>query len=154
MINTPHNPTGKVLTRAESEQIAAVAIEHDLLVVTDEVYEHLAYDAPHIPLATLPGMAERTLTISSGGKTFQCTGWKVGWIVGPEPLVTAVRTSKQFLTYVSGGPLQYGIVVGLRLGDDHFAALRATCPLRAGSPGGRPDCRGGSTCPPPRAGTS
>lgn len=125
LINTPHNPTGKVLTRAESELIAAVAIEHDLVVVTDEVYEHLAYDAPHIPLATLPGMAERTLTISSGGKTFQCTGWKVGWITGPEALVTAVRTSKQFLTYVSGGPLQYGIAVGLRLGDDYFDGLRA-----------------------------
>lgn len=124
LINTPHNPTGKVLTQAESEQIAAVAIEQNLLVVTDEVYEHLVYDGVHIPLATLPGMAERTLTISSGGKTFQCTGWKVGWIVGPEPLVTAVRTSKQFLTYVSGGPLQYGIAVGLRLGDDHFATLR------------------------------
>ena len=125
LINTPHNPTGKVLTLAESELIAEIAIANDLLVVTDEVYEHLACDAPHILLATLPGMAERTLTISSGGKTFQCTGWKIGWITGPASLVTAVRTSKQFLTYVSGGPLQHGIAVGLRLGDDYFDDLRA-----------------------------
>lgn len=123
LINTPHNPTGKVLTHAESELIAGIAIEHDLIVVTDEVYEHLAYDAPHIPLATLPGMADRTLTISSGGKTFQCTGWKVGWITGPAELVAAVRTSKQFLTYVSSGPFQYGIAAGLRLGDDYFSDL-------------------------------
>ena len=124
LVNTPHNPTGKVLTLAESELIADLAIRHDLIVVTDEVYEHLAYDAPHIPLATLPGMAGRTLTISSGGKTFQCTGWKVGWICGPAELVTAVRTSKQFLTYVSGGPLQYGIAAGLRLDDRYFDDLR------------------------------
>lgn len=125
LVNTPHNPTGKVLTLAESELIAEVAMANDLIVVTDEVYEHLAYESPHIPLATLPGMAERTLTISSGGKTFQCTGWKVGWISGPADLVAAVRTSKQFLTYVSGGPFQFGIAAGLALGDDYFDSLRS-----------------------------
>ncbi|MFN8053000.1 MAG: pyridoxal phosphate-dependent aminotransferase [Acidimicrobiales bacterium] len=124
LVNTPHNPTGRILTAEETQVICDLAIERDLLVVTDEVYEHLAYDAPHVPIASLPGMAERTLTISSGGKTFQCTGWKVGWITGPPVLVDAVRTSKQFLTYVSGGPLQYGIAAGLRLGDDYFDGLR------------------------------
>lgn len=125
LVNSPHNPTGKVLTAEERQVVADVAIEHDLIVVADEVYEHLVYDGDHVPMASLPGMAERTLTISSGGKTFQCTGWKVGWIIGPADLVSAVRTSKQFLTYVSGGPLQYGIAVGLGLGDDYFDALRA-----------------------------
>jgi len=125
LVNSPHNPTGKVLTAEERQVVADVAIEHDLIVVADEVYEHLVYDGDHVPMASLPGMAERTLTISSGGKTFQCTGWKVGWIIGPADLVSAVSTSKQFLTYVSGGPLQYGIAVGLGLGDDYFDALRA-----------------------------
>lgn len=98
LVNSPHNPTGKVLTAEERQVVADVAIEHDLIVVADEVYEHLVYDGDHVPMASLPGMAERTLTISSGGKTFQCTGWKVGWIIGPADLVSAVRTSKQFLT--------------------------------------------------------
>jgi len=150
LVNSPHNPTGKVLTVAERELIAAVAIEHDLLVVTDEVYEHLAYDEPHVPLATLPGMAERTLTISSGGKTFQCTGWKVGWITGPADLVTAVRTSKQFLTYVSGGPLQHGIAVGLGLGDEYFASLRSS--LRERRDHLADALRGAGFDPPPAAG--
>lgn len=130
LVNSPHNPTGKVLDAAERTAIAELAVERDLLVVCDEVYEHLCFDAPHVPLATLPGMAGRTLTISSGGKTFRCTGWKVGWITGPAPLVAAVRTSKQFLTYVSGGPFQYGIAAGLAMGDDYFDSLRAD--LRAG----------------------
>ncbi len=124
LFNTPHNPTGKVFTRAELELIAGLAQEHDLIVVTDEVYEHLVFSgAEHVPLATLPGMAERTLTISSGGKTFNTTGWKIGWACGPEPLVTAARTAKQFLTYVNGAPFQPAIAVGLGLGDDFYKGL-------------------------------
>jgi N-succinyldiaminopimelate aminotransferase len=90
-----------------------VAIEHDLLVVTDEVYEHLAFDEPHIPISKLPGMAQRTISISSAGKTFSFTGWKIGWVTGPAELVTAVRTTKQFLTFVSGGPFQFAVAHAL-----------------------------------------
>ena len=116
LLNTPHNPTGKVFDADELSVIAGLAIDHDLIVVTDEVYEHLLFDARrHVPLATLPGMRERTLTISSGGKTFNTTGWKIGWMTGPEPLVTAARTAKQFLTYVNGAPFQPAIAVGLGL---------------------------------------
>lgn len=105
LLNTPHNPTGKVFTRAEIDSLAAVCREHDLILVTDEVYEHLVFDDhEHVPAATLPDMFDRTLTISSAGKTFSYTGWKIGWITGPEPLVSAVKTAKQFLTYVSGAP--------------------------------------------------
>jgi N-succinyldiaminopimelate aminotransferase len=126
LLNSPHNPTGKVFTTAELQAIADIAIEHDLIVVTDEVYEHLTFDGlVHTPIATLPGMRERTLTISSGGKTFNTTGWKVGWIVGPAPLVTAARTAKQYLTYVNSGPFQPAIAVGLRLGDDFFRDIAA-----------------------------
>ncbi|RYV52031.1 pyridoxal phosphate-dependent aminotransferase [Pengzhenrongella frigida] len=114
ILNTPHNPTGAVLTRAELELVAQLATAHDAIVVTDEVYEHLVFDsATHVPVATLPGMADRTLTISSAGKTFSFTGWKIGWISGPAPLVEAVRTVKQFLTYVSGAPFQPAIAVAL-----------------------------------------
>ncbi len=124
LVNSPHNPTGTVLDRAELEAVAAVAIEHDLVVVTDEVYEHLTFDRhEHIPLATLPGMRERTVTISSGGKTFNTTGWKIGWLCAPPALVTAVTTAKQFLTYVSGGPFQPAIAVGLDLPDAYFSDL-------------------------------
>ena len=127
LLNTPHNPTGKVFTRAELESIAALAVERDLIVVTDEVYEHLLFDGrTHVPLATLPGMAERTLTISSGGKTFHTTGWKIGWMSGPEPLVTAAKTAKQFLTYVNGAPFQPAMAVGLALPDTYFHDLAAT----------------------------
>jgi N-succinyldiaminopimelate aminotransferase len=126
LLNTPHNPTGKVFDRAELECIARVARDRDLIVVTDEVYEHLVFTgAEHVPIATLPGMAERTLTISSGGKTFHTTGWKIGWMCGPEPLVTAAKTAKQFLTYVNGAPFQPAIAAGLRLGDDYFTGLAA-----------------------------
>jgi N-succinyldiaminopimelate aminotransferase len=120
LLNSPHNPTGKVFSRTELEQIARLCVEHDLLAVTDEVYEHLVFDGEHVPLATLPGMRERTVTISSGGKTFSCTGWKIGWVCASPPLVGAVRTAKQFLTYVNGGPFQYAIAVGLALPDDVF----------------------------------
>ena len=125
LLNTPHNPTGMVLTRAESEAIAALACERDLLVVTDEVYEHLTFGPEHIPLATLPGMRERTVTISSAGKTFSFTGWKVGWVTAPPALVSAVRSAKQFLTYVASGPFQYAAATALALPDEYFTTLRA-----------------------------
>ncbi|MFC0598480.1 pyridoxal phosphate-dependent aminotransferase [Streptomyces palmae] len=124
LLNTPHNPTGTVLTRDELSAIAELACERDLLVVTDEVYEHLVFGAEHIPLAGFPGMRERTVTISSAGKTFSFTGWKVGWVTAPAPLVNAVRSAKQFLTYVSSGPFQYAIAEALRLPDSYFHALR------------------------------
>nr|BFF18316.1 pyridoxal phosphate-dependent aminotransferase [Promicromonospora thailandica] len=113
VLNSPHNPTGTVLTPGELAAVAAVARERDAIVVTDEVYEHLTFGAEHVPMATLPGMAERTLTISSSGKTFSFTGWKVGWVHGPATLVTAVRTVKQFLTYTSGAPFQPAIALAL-----------------------------------------
>ncbi|MFT4617222.1 MAG: N-succinyldiaminopimelate aminotransferase [Minisyncoccia bacterium] len=126
MLNTPHNPSGKVFTRVELQLIADLAIDHDLVVVTDEVYEHLAFDGrEHIPMCTLPDMFERTLTISSGGKTFHTTGWKIGWMTGPANLVAAARTAKQFLTFVNGGPFQPATAVGLRLPDSYFEGLRA-----------------------------
>jgi N-succinyldiaminopimelate aminotransferase len=114
-----------VLTREEAAGIAAIAVEHDLLVVTDEVYEHLTYGVEHVPLATLPGMWERTVSISSSGKTFSLTGWKIGWVTGPAALVGAVRTAKQFLTYVSGGPFQYAVAEALGMPDAYFEGLRA-----------------------------
>ncbi|WP_347058757.1 pyridoxal phosphate-dependent aminotransferase [Blastococcus sp. HT6-30] len=121
LVNTPHNPTGTVLTAAELAVLAELATAHDLLVITDEVYEHLVFDgARHVSPATLPGMRERTLVVSSAGKTFDVTGWKVGWVCGPAPLVTAVRTAKQFLTYVNAGPLQPAVAAGLRLPDAYF----------------------------------
>ncbi len=123
LLNTPHNPTGKVFADEELTAIAELCVERDLIAVTDEVYEHLVFDGTHRPLATFPGMAERTLTISSAGKTFSVTGWKVGWVCGPQELVTAVRTAKQFLTYVSGAPFQPAVAVGLGLGDHFYAAL-------------------------------
>ena len=126
LLNSPHNPTGMVATRDELTAIASLAVERDLLVVTDEVYEHLVYDGQHIPIATLPGMRERTVTISSGGKTFSFTGWKIGWVTGTPELVTAVRTAKQFLTYVSGGPFQFAIAAGLALPDAFYADLTAS----------------------------
>lgn len=126
LINSPHNPTGAVLSDSELAAVADLAVERDLVVVTDEVYEHMTYDVPHRPLATFPGMAERTLTISSAGKTFSFTGWKVGWASGPADLVRAVLMAKQFLTFVSGAPFQPAVAVGLRLPDSYFDDLRAT----------------------------
>jgi N-succinyldiaminopimelate aminotransferase len=123
LLNTPHNPTGKVFSADELGQAAALCRAHDLLAVTDEVYEHLVFDGTHIPLATLPGMRGRTLTISSGGKTFSFTGWKVGWVSGPAPLVGAVRAAKQFLTYTSPAPLQLAIAHGLGLPAARIAGL-------------------------------
>ncbi|MBE8471202.1 pyridoxal phosphate-dependent aminotransferase [Streptomyces justiciae] len=126
LINTPHNPTGTVLTREELTAIAELAVERDLLVVTDEVYEHLVFDdAEHIPLATFPGMRDRTVTIGSAGKTFSFTGWKVGWVTGSPSLVSAVRSAKQFLTYVASGPFQYAVAEALALPDSYYEAFRA-----------------------------
>jgi N-succinyldiaminopimelate aminotransferase len=125
LLNSPHNPTGMVLTRAETEAIAALAIKHDLLVMTDEAYEHLTFDRPHIPFATIPGMRGRTVSIGSAGKTFSFTGWKVGWATGTSELVSAVRTTKQFLTYVSSGPFQYAIAEALDLPDSYFTDVAA-----------------------------
>lgn len=115
LLNTPHNPTGKVFAGEELGQVAALCRDHDLLAVTDEVYEHLVFDGAHVPLATLPGMRERTVTISSGGKTFSFTGWKVGWVGAAAPLVAAVRAAKQFLTYTSPAPFQVAVAQGLSL---------------------------------------
>jgi N-succinyldiaminopimelate aminotransferase len=124
LLNTPHNPTGRVLDRAALESIASVCMEHDLVCITDEVYEHLVYDGRHIPIATLPGMAERTLTISSVGKSFSFTGWKIGWCSGPTELVSAVRSVKQYLTFAGGTPLQHAAAAALRLPPVHLEALR------------------------------
>jgi N-succinyldiaminopimelate aminotransferase len=123
LLNTPHNPTGKVFSRAELELVAAACREHDLIAITDEVYEHLVFDSEHVPLATLPGMAERTLTISSLGKTFSVTGWKTGWACGPADLVAAVRAAKQFMTFAGGTPFQHAGAAALALGDEVYTAL-------------------------------
>ncbi len=126
LLNTPHNPTGTVLTRSELEAVAEVAVEHDLVVVTDEVYEHLTFDqVPHVPVATLPGMTERTLSVSSAGKTFSFTGWKVGWASGPAHLVGALLAAKQFLTFTSGAPLQPAVALALGLPDQLLTDLGA-----------------------------
>lgn len=115
LVNSPHNPTGTVFTLEELTAIAAVVEEHGLIAITDEVYEHLTFDGVrHIPLATLPGMRERTVMISSAGKTFSVTGWKTGWVCAPRELVTAVQTVKQFLTFTSGAPWQLAVAHGLR----------------------------------------
>ena len=132
LLNSPHNPTGKVFDRAELELVANLCIEHDVLAITDEVYEHLTYDgAEHIPLATLPGMRDRTVMISSAGKTFSYTGWKIGWVCASSELVAAVRTAKQFLTYASGTPFQHAIATGLtNLPDDYYRDFAADLSAR------------------------
>jgi len=123
LLNSPHNPTGMVLTRAEAQAIANLAMAHDLLVVTDEVYEHLVYDREHIPLATIDGMRERIVSVSSAGKTFSFTGWKVGWVTSTPELVNAVRTAKQFLTFVSSGPFQYAVAQALAMPGSYYAGI-------------------------------
>ena len=126
LVNTPHNPTGTVFDREQLTLIGELAAEYDAVVVTDEVYEHMLFDGrPHVPMASLPGMAERTLTISSAGKTFSVTGWKVCWVHGPGELVSAVRAAKQFLTYVSGAPFQPAIATALGLPDAFYTQLAA-----------------------------
>ncbi len=124
LLNTPHNPTGRVLSSSELGLIAGACVEHDLICVTDEVYEHLVYDGEHIPIATLPGMASRTLTISSVGKSFSVTGWKIGWCSGPAELVAAARMVKQFLTFAGGTPLQHAAAAALRLPRAEVEAIR------------------------------
>ncbi len=127
LLNTPHNPTGTVLTDGELQGVADVAIEHDLVVITDEVYEHLVFDGRrHTPIATLPGMRERTLTLSSAGKSWSVTGWKVGWATGPAALVSAVLSAKQWLSFTSGTPFQHAVAHVLREGSDFPARLAAT----------------------------
>jgi len=125
LVNSPHNPTGSVFTRAELEVIAELARKHDLVVVADEVYEHIVFEGEHVPIGSLPGMRDRTVSISSAGKTFSFTGWKIGWVTASAELVSAVRGIKQFLTYVSGGPFQYAIAEALRMPDAYFAGLSA-----------------------------
>jgi N-succinyldiaminopimelate aminotransferase len=124
LLNTPHNPTGAVLSRDELEAVARVAQEHDLLVITDEVYEHLTFDnREHVPICTLPGMWERTVSISSAGKTFSFTGWKVGWVTGPAELVNTVMAAKQWLTFTNAAPLQPAVAHALQHEEAFFAAL-------------------------------
>jgi N-succinyldiaminopimelate aminotransferase len=131
LINSPHNPTGTVLTRAELDTVAEICREHDLIAVTDEVYEHLTFDATaHIPLATLPGMRERTVSISSAGKTFSVTGWKIGWVCAPAELVRAVSTVKQFLTFTHSGPLQLATAYALDNESAWVTALQASLQSR------------------------
>jgi N-succinyldiaminopimelate aminotransferase len=125
LLNSPHNPTGKVFGRAELELVAGACVEHGLVAITDEVYEHLVFAGEHVPLATLPGMAERTLTISSLGKTFSCTGWKVGWACGPAGLVAAVRSAKQYLSFAGATPFQHAGAAVLGLADAWYASLAA-----------------------------
>lgn len=131
LVNDPHNPTGTVFSRAVLDEVVCLAHRHDALIVTDEVYEHLVFDGPHVPIATLPGAAERTVSISSAGKTFSLTGWKTGWVTGPAELVTAVLAVKQFLTYVGGSPFQPAIATGLRLPDTFFASVAAEMAAKA-----------------------
>lgn len=131
LVNTPHNPTGSIFGREALELIVQLAHEHDAIIVTDEVYEHLTFGVEHTPISTLPGAFERTVTISSGGKTFSTTGWKVGWIVAPARLVSPILAVKQYLTYVNAAPFQPAIAAGLRLPDSYFASAAASLGRRA-----------------------
>src|ERR1700756_4759039 len=134
IINSPHNPTGAVLSATELAAVAEIAVAADLLVITDEVYEHLVYDGPngrkHLPLASFDGMAERTITISSAAKMFNCTGWKVGWACGPAQLIAGVRAAKQYLTYVGGAPFQPAVALALDTEDAWVAQLRRSLQTR------------------------
>ena len=131
IINSPHNPTGVIFTLEELKAVATIAIENDILVLSDEAYEHLWFDEhEHIPISTLPGMFERTITIGSGGKSFSFTGWKVGWASGPRDLIAAVRTARQHLSFVSGGPFQYAMAHGLGLPDQYYRELRSDLALK------------------------
>jgi N-succinyldiaminopimelate aminotransferase len=126
LVNTPHNPTGKVFSREELESIGQACRERDLVCITDEVYEHIVYAEPHVPMATLPGMRERTLTISSFGKTFSLTGWKIGWAAGPASLMAAVRSAHQFITFSTATPLQYAAAFALATGPEYYELLRTS----------------------------
>lgn len=126
LVNDPHNPTGTTFDAATRELVVALAHRHDAVILTDEVYEHLTFDAPHVPISMLPGARERTVTVSSAGKTFNTTGWKVGWIVAPADLVNAILTVKQYLTYVNASPFQPAIAAGLSLPDEVFEGIAAS----------------------------
>ncbi len=126
VVNTPHNPTGHVFTRAELQLVADLCIEYDVIAITDEVYERIVYDGSHLRLATFPGMWERTLTLSSIGKSFSLTGWKTGWAIGPEPLTGAVRAAHQFLTFTTPNPMQYGSAAAVAAPDAYFDELVAS----------------------------
>ena len=130
LLNSPHNPTGKVFSPAELAAVAGACVERDLVAVTDEVYEHLVYEGRHRPLAALEGMRDRTVVISSAGKTFSFTGWKIGWACGPAPLVARVRAAKQFLTFATGTPFQHAVAAGLAAGDRLIEPLRASLHAR------------------------
>lgn len=131
IVNTPHNPTGAVLSRTELAAIAEIAVAADLVVITDEVYEHLVFDGhEHLPLAGFDGMAERTVTISSAAKMFNCTGWKIGWACGPAPLIAGMRAAKQYLTYVGGAPFQPAVALALDTADTWVSELRNTLQAR------------------------
>ena len=123
IVNTPNNPTGRVFTRTELETIAALCRDHDVIAVTDEIYEHIRYEGQHIPIATLEGMAERTVTISGASKTFSVTGWRVGWIVAARELTAAIRKVHDFVTVGAPAPLQEAIAVALELGPDYYMRL-------------------------------
>ena len=125
IVNTPHNPSGRVFDRDELQAIADICVEHDLIAISDEVYEHMVYEGEHISLATLPGMWERTVTCSSLGKTFSLTGWKIGWAIAPAPLTDALRAAHQFVTYAISTPLQYGAAAALGAGEDYYDELLA-----------------------------
>lgn len=129
LVNDPHNPTGTIFDAATRELIVELAHRHDAVILTDEVYEHLTFDEPHVPMSSLPGARERTITVSSAGKTFNTTGWKIGWLAGPRDLVTAALTVKQFLTYVNGSPFQSAIARGLDMEDEVYSAIATS--LRA-----------------------
>ena len=131
IVNSPHNPTGAVLSEAELVAIAEIAVAADLLVITDEVYEHLVFDGRrHLPLAGFDGLAERTVTISSAGKMFNCTGWKIGWACGPAELIAGVRAAKQYLSYVGGAPFQPAVALALDTQDAWVAGLRGALQAR------------------------
>lgn len=130
IVNNPHNPTGAVFPVGTLQLIVELAERHDAVIVTDEVYEHLTFGVAHIPIATLPGAGERTVTISSGGKTFNTTGWKIGWLTAPAPLVTAILAVKQFLTYVNGAPFQPAIAVGLDLPESFYTGIAADLEIK------------------------
>jgi len=125
LVNTPHNPTGRVLPREVLATVVELAERHDAFIVTDEVYEHLVFDGAHVSPATIPGAAERTVSISSAGKTFSTTGWKIGWLTAPAELVEAITSVKQYLTFVNGAPFQPAVAVGLRLPDTVYAGIAA-----------------------------
>ena len=125
LVNTPHNPTGKVFSADELERIARLCVERDLVCITDEVYEHMVYEGKHIPMAALPGMRDRTITISSFGKTFSLTGWKIGWTMASPALSAAVRAAHQFITFATATPLQHGAACALAAGPEYYEGLLA-----------------------------